>query len=227
MAKLTEELAHFRADREIRDDVIEELRFDPTVTDPDAVTVSVRDGVVTLGGSADSLAQRWAVQRAARRVRSVQRLVDEITVMFPKPEERDDCDIEDTANRVLQWDARVPNGVVARVHDGWLTLRGAVDFSVERTAAFDAVRNIIGLHGISNEIEIAPSTVAPDLEATLLAALRRRIDGEDVEVAVDVGSGTVTLSGTVPSYAEREEIEQTVAMAPGVRNVDDRIRVSS
>ena len=40
-----------KSDTQIRDDVIEELRWDPQITEPDAIGVAVTDGAVTLTGS--------------------------------------------------------------------------------------------------------------------------------------------------------------------------------
>ncbi|HEX2778701.1 MAG TPA: BON domain-containing protein [Gemmatimonadaceae bacterium] len=224
MPTLKQDVQRLMSDHEISRDVREELHFDPSVTDAGSIDVSVRDGVVTLGGIAGSLAQRWAIVRAVERVRGVRHVIDALAVMYPKTERRADSDIEDAANVALKWDARVPEGVAASVTDGVLTLRGAVANAVERGAAFDAVRNIIGLRGISNEIEVVPRAAAPDLKESLTAAVRRRIDSDGVRVEVD--GGTVVLSGTVSSYAEREEIEQAAVMARGVVAVDDRLRVA-
>ena len=224
MTTLKQDIGRFTEDQHIRRDVHDELEFDPSVTDVSGIEVSVHEGVVTLRGTADSLAQRWAIRRATLRVRGVRELIDELTVLAPKPGRRDDCDIEDAANVTLRWDARVPDGVVASVNDAWLTLHGAVSTPFERTAAFDAVRNLVGLQGISNEIELAPAAVAPDFKESLAAAVKRRIDSNDVQV--DVVGNTVVLSGTVSSYAEREEIEQAATMAPGVVRVDDRLRIA-
>ncbi len=41
-------------DAEIRDDVTEELRWDPQLIDPDAIGVAVADGAVTLTGKVSS-----------------------------------------------------------------------------------------------------------------------------------------------------------------------------
>jgi osmotically-inducible protein OsmY len=49
-----------KSDAEIRDDVIEELRWDPQIPDPDAIGVAVRDGSVTLTGHASSYAEKLA-----------------------------------------------------------------------------------------------------------------------------------------------------------------------
>jgi osmotically-inducible protein OsmY len=223
MTTLKQDITRLREDQHIKRDVHDELEFDPSVTDANAVEISVRDGSVTLGGTADSLAQRWAIRRAALRVRGVRELIDELIVLAPKPDRRDDCDIEDAANMALRWDARVPDGVVAGVNDGWLTLRGAVSAAFERAAAFDAVRNLVGLRGISNEIEVAPAPIAPDFKQALAAAVKRRVDSGDVQV--DVVGNTVVLSGRVSSYAEREEIEQAATMAAGAMQIDDQLRI--
>ncbi len=50
-------------DAEIRDDVTEELRWDPQITDPDAIGVAVADGAVTLTGKVPSYAEKLAAAR--------------------------------------------------------------------------------------------------------------------------------------------------------------------
>jgi osmotically-inducible protein OsmY len=49
-----------KTDSEIRDDVIEELCWDPQLTDPDAIGVAVQDGAVTLTGTVPSYAEKLA-----------------------------------------------------------------------------------------------------------------------------------------------------------------------
>ena len=43
-----------KSDSEIREDVINELQWDPQITDPDAIGVAVADGAVTLTGTVPS-----------------------------------------------------------------------------------------------------------------------------------------------------------------------------
>jgi hypothetical protein len=56
---------------EIGDDVINELYWDPQVTEPEAIGVAVRDGAVTLTGHVPSYAEKLAAARAAERVYGV------------------------------------------------------------------------------------------------------------------------------------------------------------
>ena len=48
-----------KSDTEIRDDVIDELRWDPQIAEPDAIGVAVTDGAVTLTGSVPTYARNW------------------------------------------------------------------------------------------------------------------------------------------------------------------------
>ena len=54
-----------KSDSEIREDVINELRWDPQITEPDAIGVAVTEGAVTLTGHVSTYAQRLAAARAA------------------------------------------------------------------------------------------------------------------------------------------------------------------
>jgi len=49
-----------KSDAEIRADVINELYWDPQVTEPEAIGVAVRDGAVTLTGHVPSFAEKLA-----------------------------------------------------------------------------------------------------------------------------------------------------------------------
>ncbi len=57
-----------KADADVRQDVIRELQWDPRVSGPDAISVAVQDGAVTLGGHAPTYAEKLAAVRAAERV---------------------------------------------------------------------------------------------------------------------------------------------------------------
>lgn len=69
-----------KSDSQIREEVIQELRWDPQVTDPDAIGVAVKDGAVTLTGAVSTYAQKFAAVRAASRVYGVKAVADELTV---------------------------------------------------------------------------------------------------------------------------------------------------
>src|SRR5258706_310884 len=93
-----------RSDEQIQNDVLFELKWDPRIH-PNEVGVAVKGGIVTLMGSVDSYTKHWAAEEAARRVRSVKAVVNEIEVKLPVTEERSDEDIAAAAIQALEWDA--------------------------------------------------------------------------------------------------------------------------
>lgn len=62
-------------DRELRQKVIEELDWDPSI-DASAIGVSAKDGIVTLSGSVSSYPQKKNAERAAKRVAGVRAVAE-------------------------------------------------------------------------------------------------------------------------------------------------------
>src|ERR1700750_822076 len=123
-----------RSDAEIRNNVIDELRWDPQVPDPAAIAVPVTAGPVTLTGHVATYAQKLAAARAAERVEGVKAVANEIKVELAGMG-RDDADIAAAIARILDWDVQIPEGAVhARVENGWVTLAGEVGYDFQPRA---------------------------------------------------------------------------------------------
>ncbi|HEY7879571.1 MAG TPA: BON domain-containing protein, partial [Streptosporangiaceae bacterium] len=113
-----------KSDAEIRDDVINELHWDPQVTEPEAIGVAVKDGAVTLTGHVPSYAEKLAAARAAERVYGVKAVANDLKVQFSRAP-RDDSDVATAIAHILEWNVQIPEGKVhARVENGWVTLDG-------------------------------------------------------------------------------------------------------
>src|SRR5438094_4995539 len=136
-----------RTDEEIQRDVLNELKFEPRVQ-PNEIGVVVKDGVVTLTGWVDSYAKRWAAEEAAHRVRGVRAVANDIEVRLPGAAERTDADIAAAAVRALEWDAPLPLGQLdITVSQGWVTLRGEVEWQFQKEDAERVVRRLQGCAG--------------------------------------------------------------------------------
>ena len=140
---------------------------------------------------------------------------------------RKDAEIARSASFALEWNASVPNNAVRiSVQDGWVTLTGEVNWAYQRWAAVAAVRDLIGVAGVNDEIVIKPQVEPRDVKRKIEAALQRHAHRESKEIEIGVAGDSVTLSGMVDSWAEREAARLAAWAAPGVRNVIDNIRVS-
>ncbi|HEY0700576.1 MAG TPA: BON domain-containing protein [Micromonospora sp.] len=217
-----------RDDQKIQREVLEELRWDARIR-PAEVGVAVHDGVVTLTGWVDSYARKWAAEQAAHRLRGVRAVANDIEVRLPGIAERTDGDIALAAGRALEWDAFVPDeGIEVTVANGWLMLRGAVEWAYQKRAAERAARRLTGVRGVTNLIVVRPSTLpSPErLRQDIRDALVRGIVGDVDRIVVDIQGDTVVLAGTVRSWMEREEAERVAWSAPGINAVDDRLSVA-
>jgi osmotically-inducible protein OsmY len=112
------------------------------------------------------------------------------------------------------------------VSKGWVTLEGQVEWQYQRDSAERAVRNLIGVKGVSNLIKVTPKVTPTDLKQRIEQALKRISEEDAKRITVEVEGGKVTLRGTVRSWAERQEAERTVWSAPGITSVANRITIS-
>jgi osmotically-inducible protein OsmY len=219
--------ALIRSDSDIQRDVLDELGWEPRVR-PHEIGVSVDGGVVTLTGWVDSYAKKWAAERAAHRLRRVRAVANDIEVRVPTSAARTDTEIATAVTRALEWDAFVPVEFVdVTVSNGWVMLRGEVEWEYQRRAAERSVRRLVGVRGVSNSVTVRPrARLSPgEREAQIRAALARRVDTGGERVTVGVQGDEVVLGGTVPSWLEREEAERVAWSAPGVAAVTNHVRV--
>jgi osmotically-inducible protein OsmY len=121
-------------------------------------------------------------------------------------------------------DSLVPATVDAKVDDGRVTLTGGANWQFERDEADFVAANIAGVVGVENEIDlVAPGPSADDVAHAIKKALERNAKLDAESVSVDSSNGTVTLQGTVSSWADHDEAVAAAWAAPGVTRVEDHI----
>ena len=215
-----------KTDSDLKQDVIAELGWEPSVNAAQ-IGVEVKGGIVTLAGHVDSYTEKLHAERAAQRVSGVKGLAVEMDVKLPGLSKRTDADIVGTAVNVLQWTTSLPaNSVKVKSENGWITLSGELEWDYQRQAAKDAVRYLIGVTGVSDEITIKPKASSSAVKSEIEAALKRRAQNDAKHISVEVNSDNVTLSGTVHSWSERELAAGTAWASPGVRKVVDNIKIA-
>lgn len=216
-----------KTDVQVQHDVLAELKWEPSINAAD-IGVEVKDGVVTLAGHVSSFAEKWDAERAAQRVSGVKALAIEMDVRLLGLGKRSDADIARAAENVLQWMSVVPkDSVMVMVENGWITLSGELDWQYQKQAAAGAVRYLMGVTGVSDQITIGPKVSLSTIKSDIEAALRRRAIADAPVISVKVHGNDVTLTGTVNTWSERDLAWQCAWGAPGVRNVVDDITVSN
>jgi osmotically-inducible protein OsmY len=210
---------------QLRADVIEELKWEPSVNEAE-IGISVKDAVVTISGSDESYAHKFAADREVERVSGVRALAEDLHVKLLSSKERSDTDIAHAALSALDWNIEVPAGITLKVENGWVSLDGSVEWQYQKTAAERAVRNMNGVKGISNRISVKPKRVSTfEVGQKIKDALRRTAEVDASHISVEAADGQVTLKGKVRSWAERSDAERAAWAAPGVTRVDDRIEI--
>ncbi|MDN4591782.1 OsmY domain-containing protein [Xenophilus aerolatus] len=150
--------------------------------------------------------------------------------------------IRDDVLAELRWDPAVNEtdvGVIVKA--GNVTLTGhlssfaeeyAAELTVQRVvgvrrAAEGAVRNLLGVTGVTNLITLKPRVKADAIEGRIREALERRADREARRIEVGVAGTAVTLRGKVHTLAERQAAQGAAWSAPGVTRVVNDILVEA
>jgi osmotically-inducible protein OsmY len=214
-----------KTDIEIRKDVENELQWDPSI-DARKIGVIVSDGVATLHGEVAHFAGRWAAEDIAKRVVGVRAIANEIQVKIPSSAARSDTDIAEAAANALRWNVVIAaEPIKAVVTDAWITLSGQVAWGYQKSAAENAVRHLLGVKGVVNDIVVETTVKATDVKKQIEEAFKRHalIDAKGIEVKVE--RATVTLNGRVHTWQERDDAALAAWAAPGVVSVDNRLSV--
>ena len=213
-------------DTDLTADVSDELFWDPKL-DSAAIAVSADDGAITMRGTVGSLREKREAKKAAERVFGVISVDNKLQVKLLNDAKRDDADLRGDVLQALMLDSLVPKTVDAKVEDGFVTLTGAANWQYQRDEAEFVASNIVGALDVYDEIELQYLTpTGGDVKESIKKALKRNaaLDADDLRISTD--EGTVTVKGTVSSWAEHDEAIDAAWAAPGVTSVRDDLMVA-
>lgn len=213
------------SDAVLKQDVQDELAWRPEI-DSDHVEITADNGIVTLKGYVPTYVQKHAAEEAVKRVAGVRGLVESLQVYLAGSNPTEDEELAKRALNALDWDAQVPRECVkVTVEGGWVSLSGEVSRQYQKNAAENAVRKLCGVVGVINNVTIKHQRQPVDIKQRIENALKRSAELDSKQLRVAVADGTVTLEGTVASWAAHDQAVGAAWAAPGVIDVRDSLRV--
>jgi len=216
-----------KTDAQLKTDVTNELQWDPSINVAN-IGVAVKSGVVTLTGHLDTFAEKFAIERAVQRVEGVKAVAVELDVKLAPSHKRSDTEIAQAADHALRWHAVVPDECIRiKVEQGWVTLSGELDWEFQRDSAYNAVRTLTGVVGVTNTITLKSQVTPGNIAGRIRDALTRHAEREAKHIEVNVAGSTVTLRGHIDSWAERAAAEGAAWAAPGITLVINKLTLGA
>ncbi|WP_281542233.1 BON domain-containing protein [Maribacter aestuarii] len=214
-----------KTDVEIKDDVLDELAWQPNI-DETEIGVIVENGIVTLSGVVNNFSKKIAAEKAVKSVEGVKAIASDIEVKYGNDFKKTDKEIAKAVVEALEWNSSVPEeNLSVKVEDGWVYLSGEVKWSYQKNAAKRAVEKLLGVRSVINNISIKQDVKPTEVKERIEKAFERaaEIDAKNITVLTD--GHTVTLKGKVHSIKEKEDAETAAYRAPGVFNVKNELKV--
>lgn len=139
-----------------------------------------------------------------------------------------DADITLAVERQFMHDPAVPfNGIDVNTENGIVRLSGQVGSFGAKMQALRIAETVKGVRAAVDEITVEPTGLAPEqIQRDVTAALATDPATRDYHLTAMVdANGTVTLLGTVHSWAEHEIAAHVAGSVRGVRGVDNDIEL--
>jgi len=215
-----------KTDAQIQRDVMEELKWDPTLNASE-IGVAVKDGVVTLSGYVENYSEKRAAENAALRISGVKAVAEDITVKVVARDKKNDTDIALAIINSLKWNSAIQEDKIKiTVEDGWVVMDGEVEWNYQKDIIRNTIENIYGVKGITNLVTISPKINAKDVKKKIKEAFQRSAMVNSENITVETIGNKVILKGTVRSYAEKVDAEKAAWSIPGITIVENELEIA-
>jgi osmotically-inducible protein OsmY len=215
-----------KTNADLQKDVQDAIKWEPLLSAAE-IGVIAKEGIITLTGTVDSYWKKTEAEEAARNVAGVKAVVEKIEIKFANNSfKKDDNEIATEVVNAFKWNIGVPNEKVkVKVEKGWVTLEGELEWNFQKEAAKNAVRDLLGVAGVTNNITIKADAQDEIERKDIESALERNWSLSDREIKVKVSGTKVTLTGKVDSWYQKSEAARIAWKARGVSSVENDLVV--
>jgi osmotically-inducible protein OsmY len=143
-----------KSNEQLQKDVMDALKWEPQLHAAE-IGVIVHEGIVTLMGTVNNYNKKIAAESATKNVAGVKAVIEKIEVRYNHSGNKTDDEFAIDVLKSLKNHWNVPDErIKVEVEDAWITLNGDVTWNYQREAAKDAIENIPGIKGVTNNIKI-------------------------------------------------------------------------
>jgi osmotically-inducible protein OsmY len=215
-----------KSNAELQKDVQTAIAWEPLLTAAE-VGVTVKDGIVSLTGTVDSYPKKAEAEKAAKGVVGVKAVVEEIKVKFNNFFEKlNDSEIATEILKALKWNIQTPSEKIKiKVESGWVTLDGELEWNYQKEEAENAIKNLGGVIGITNNISVKSNPEDRIEKSDIESALYRDSSINTNKINVKVANHAVTLTGEARSWFEKDKATQIAWKAKGVWSVNNNMEI--
>jgi osmotically-inducible protein OsmY len=142
-----------------------------------------------------------------------------------------DTELRQDVEKELGWNSRVDAGrITVTAHNRVVTLAGHVQSYASKCEAGSVVKQIAGVAGLANDLEVTPEGAQPndaDLIQSVSQALEANVFVPSKTIKPVVHDGWITLSGNVLYYYEKLDAENAVRPLRGVKGITDSVVIDN
>lgn len=202
------------------------------------VQATVQDGIITLNGTVNLLADKDRLERKMHDKDHVVGIRDNVQVTGEQGQSISDAQLREKLADKLRYD-RVGYGIAfdsinLGVQNGLVTLSGSVLDEPSHASALAIVANTPGVKNVIDNIQVQPASPMDD---DLRIRLARAIYGDPAlqkywldpqkPIRIVVDRGHVTLEGVVDNQMDKQIAEMRAKQVPNVFSVDDKLVVAN
>ena len=236
------------SDDQIQKRVEKIIEQDAALANSSIKVQSVNNGTVLLAGKADTLSSHQRALADARSVPGVRKVASEIQSPDTLGDKELWSDEPATASaKSSASDSWITTKVKAKLmaepginpmttnvdtNGGIVTLFGKVESDKDKATAERVAKNISGVKGVQNELQVVPAAAADrvaarddQLQDQVEQRIKEREGLKNDSIDVEVKNGVVRLTGTVDGFGDRMTALTVARSTKGVKSVIDDLKI--